>query len=228
MPVATPTFEEEQQYYNKSFVRRGVEMFLQKLALRISILGVADNGSGLIRITTNGAHGLSDNDQVFIDGVLGTTEANGFWKVTNISSNTLDLQSSAYSNAWTGNGGVYDGISWSIQMAASSSSILVNTCIKTIDGSNVAPSSSAKKITSTTETEIASSGATYDRAIHSITVQNNDASSKSGNLRLRNTKSGGSINEIIVPFTLAAGYKLLVGVDGVQWLYQDNGKPYVS
>jgi hypothetical protein len=68
-----------------------------------TIAGAANNGSGLIRIT-NVAHGLSTGNYVKIDGVLGTTEANGEWVVTVINADTFDLQSSTFTNAYTSGG----------------------------------------------------------------------------------------------------------------------------
>jgi hypothetical protein len=72
----------------------------------LSVTATADNGSGLIRITT-AAHGLATNDIVTIHDVGGTTEANGTWKITVISTTTFDLVGSTYANAWTSGGKVF-------------------------------------------------------------------------------------------------------------------------
>lgn len=69
----------------------------------IAITNAVDNGSGLIRITA-ASHGLVDDDVTQISGVLGTTEANGYWQVTRIDANTFDLQGSAFVNAYTSGG----------------------------------------------------------------------------------------------------------------------------
>ncbi len=66
-----------------------------------NISGAADNGSGLIRITANKAHGLITGQIVDIINVGGTTEANGTWTVTKITSTTFDLQGSAFVNPYT-------------------------------------------------------------------------------------------------------------------------------
>jgi len=68
-----------------------------------TITGAADNGAGLIRITSV-AHGLSTNNYAEIVGVLGTVEANNEWKVTNIDADHFDLQASTFTNAYTSGG----------------------------------------------------------------------------------------------------------------------------
>lgn len=92
-------------------------MYIDRATLVAAITNVDNNGSGLIRITST-AHGLSTNDTVFISGVTGTTEANGTWAVTVVSSTQFTLQSSTYANAWTGAGGVYTG--WRLQASLDS------------------------------------------------------------------------------------------------------------
>lgn len=69
-----------------------------------SVSGAADNGVGLIRITTLAAHGLATSDQVVIASVGGTTEANGTWTITVITATTFDLQGSTFANAYTTGG----------------------------------------------------------------------------------------------------------------------------
>lgn len=64
-----------------------------------NVSATANNGSGLIRITTSTAHGYSTGDVVQIVGLVGTIEANGAWLITVINSTTFDLQNSAYVNA---------------------------------------------------------------------------------------------------------------------------------
>jgi hypothetical protein len=71
-----------------------------------SVSATASN-SGVIRVTTSAVHGLATSDIVTIHGVLGTTEANGTWKITVISTTVFDLQDSTYANAWTSGGKVF-------------------------------------------------------------------------------------------------------------------------
>lgn len=73
-----------------------------------SITGAADNGSGRIRVTAT-AHGRSTNDAVVISGVVGTTEANGKWTVTKVDDDTLDLNGSTFTNAYTSGGTITTG-----------------------------------------------------------------------------------------------------------------------
>jgi Tfp pilus tip-associated adhesin PilY1 len=61
-------------------------------------------GSDPIVITTAVPHGLSTGDEVLIEDVQGTTEANGTWTITWLSATTLRLNGSAYSNAYTSGG----------------------------------------------------------------------------------------------------------------------------
>lgn len=67
----------------------------------VAIGGAADNGAGLIRITTSAAHGYDDGDWVRVNGVAGTTEANGFWQIRYVSTTTFDLIGSAFVNTYS-------------------------------------------------------------------------------------------------------------------------------
>lgn len=69
----------------------------------VAVTGAADNGSGLIRITAV-AHGFATGNATKIEGVTGTTEANGHWLVTVITADTFDLQGSAFVNAYVSGG----------------------------------------------------------------------------------------------------------------------------
>ena len=59
-----------------------------------SVSATADNGSGLVRITTSAVHGLSTGDIGTIHDIAGTTEANGTWYVT--VSDTTNFDSLSY------------------------------------------------------------------------------------------------------------------------------------
>ena len=71
----------------------------------VNITGAANNGSGLIRITASG-HGVETGHKVTIASVGGTTEANGTWTATYVSSTTFDLQGTTFANAYTSGGTV--------------------------------------------------------------------------------------------------------------------------
>lgn len=69
-----------------------------------TITNATDNGSGKIRITS-AAHGRVTGDSVHIEGIVGTTEANGDWdSITVIDENTYDLDLSVFANAYVSDG----------------------------------------------------------------------------------------------------------------------------
>lgn len=72
-----------------------------------TVSNVADNGSGLFRITTSAAHALATGDIVNITGIVGATGANGRWTITVVSTTSFDLQASTASGSYTSGGTVY-------------------------------------------------------------------------------------------------------------------------
>lgn len=68
-----------------------------------NVTGAANNGSGLVRITIS-SHGYSNGDYVAIRNVAGTTEANGDWAISGVTTNTFDLVGSSFANAYTSGG----------------------------------------------------------------------------------------------------------------------------
>ena len=91
-------------------------MFIDKATLLATITNV-DNGGSDIRITAP-SHGLTTGDTVFIAGIGGTTEANGTFTVTVLSSSQFTLDSTTFTNNWAGGGGVYSG--WRLQLGLTS------------------------------------------------------------------------------------------------------------
>lgn len=92
-----------EMYTNKAvFFPAGYYKVSSAIASR-AISGTANNGSGLIRLTVS-TTGISTGDNINVVGVGGTTEANHSWFVTVIDGTHLDLQHSAYVNAWTSGG----------------------------------------------------------------------------------------------------------------------------
>ena len=69
-----------------------------------TITGAANNGSGLIRLTVGDTSDLTTGQKKSVTDVLGTTEANGTWTITVISSTTVDLQGSAFANTYVSGG----------------------------------------------------------------------------------------------------------------------------
>lgn len=73
-----------------------------------TITGAAAGGGGVIVISTSAAHAFANDDRITITGVVGTTEANGTWFVTVLSSTTFSLNGSTFVNAYVSGGLAYD------------------------------------------------------------------------------------------------------------------------
>lgn len=73
-----------------------------------SISNAVNNGSGLIRLTVNSTTGMSTGQKIYISDVNGTLEALGVQTITVVgtpgTSTTIDLQGTAFVNAYTGGG----------------------------------------------------------------------------------------------------------------------------
>lgn len=76
--------------------------------ISVSITGCANNGAGLIRVTSSTAHDMATNDVVYVSAVTGTTEANGFWPITVVDATHFDLVGSAFVNAYVSGGTAKD------------------------------------------------------------------------------------------------------------------------
>jgi len=108
----------------------------------------AANSGGLIRITTSEAHNLETNDMVDVFGIVGTTEANGIWIVTVISSTQFDLTQNAESD--TGEASAFVNVYVSggtMQLATASVRVLPNAEWVTITGNNLGGGSSGQRQT---------------------------------------------------------------------------------
>lgn len=75
-----------------------------------SVLGAANNGSGLIRLQTTSTSNLVTGQRITVTGVVGTTEANNSntgavtWTITVIDLTHIDLQGSTFANAYVSGG----------------------------------------------------------------------------------------------------------------------------
>ena len=69
------------------------------------------NAGGLCRVTAT-AHGYNEGDYVSISGVGGATQANGDWKIVNVTANTFDLANSSAPGAFTFAGTVRRYSTW--------------------------------------------------------------------------------------------------------------------
>ena len=69
-----------------------------------NIINIADSGSGLIRITLSTTNGMITNQNVTIQKVEGSVNANGDWQITVIDSTQIDLQESVFSGTYVSGG----------------------------------------------------------------------------------------------------------------------------
>ena len=73
------------------------------------VAGTSSYSGGVIKVTTNSAHGLVTGAYVTIAGINGgTNEANGNWEITYVSSTEFTLNNSVYVNPWVSGGTVND------------------------------------------------------------------------------------------------------------------------
>jgi hypothetical protein len=96
--------------------------------IALSGSALANNGSGLIRVTST-AHGLSTGYRVHVQLVQGVANANGTWYVTVIDANTFDLQNSVFAGTYTASTGSWilaPLFGWDYQFALPSNLIRVN------------------------------------------------------------------------------------------------------
>lgn len=94
----------------------------------LTVTGAADNGAGLIRLTlnelANGPFDIHGQNFIVVQGVVGTTEANGSWHFTIIDATHIDLVGSAFSNAYVSGGaigGSLDALPFSLDSVSLSS-----------------------------------------------------------------------------------------------------------
>jgi len=76
--------------------------------LMATVSGAANNGSGLIRITTSAAHYFSTYDTVVVASVGGVPAADGTWTITVIDATHFDLIGSTFSGTYTSGGTAED------------------------------------------------------------------------------------------------------------------------
>lgn len=234
MPVPAPALDDFIVRQKLFKVRTIQEMFCKKLdsAYLVKEISNTSNSSGLIKITTSGAHGLSTGNKVIVSGVLGTTEANGLSTITVTSTTEFTLDSSTYANAWAGSGGVYNtGSVISIAFDTTSpTAATVDVNIKYIaNGSVMDGEPISLSISSTSTYDIVIPSASYLTAIHSIRIVSNEASSPLTPRVFRRKLASNTITSInLARMSLAAKYYGLIGGDGVLSLYTDAGLPKVS
>jgi len=80
----------------------------QGTATIATISGAAANSSGEIRLTVDSSSSITTGDEWLVQGVEGTTEANGRWILTVVDSTTVDLDNSTFTNTYTSGGTITD------------------------------------------------------------------------------------------------------------------------
>ena len=225
MPGVLPPVGELNQFRKQE--RSIQEMFANALIRRLSILAVSAS-STLIKITTDGVHGLSNGDKVIIDGVSGTVEANGFWTITSTAANEFTLNGSVHTNAHLGGGMVYDGVSYAVACASGPATpgVLVVADVKQIAGGavvDVLPSIKQIISASAVEVEFMRSAISVPQGLALLTVTNNSAGAITFSIKLRSTKAYGNIDQPRVPFSLAAGHSFVLAGNGDRQKYDAAG-----
>jgi hypothetical protein len=76
----------------------------------MTVTGAAAGNSGVIRLSVNSTTAILSGDTVIVQGVTGTTEANGYWIVNVIDATQIELQGSTFANAYLSSGdAIYQG-----------------------------------------------------------------------------------------------------------------------
>jgi hypothetical protein len=93
----------------------------------LTVTGAADNGSGLIRLTlsaiSNAFFAIAGQNFIIVQGMTGTVEANGRWRVNIIDSTHIDLIGSVFVHAYVSGGaigGSLDALGFSLDSIAKS------------------------------------------------------------------------------------------------------------
>lgn len=93
----------------------------------LNITGAANNGAGLIRLTlnavSNASFAIAGQNFIVVYDVLGTTEANGTWRVNIIDATHIDLVGSTFTNAYVSGGhigGSLDALPFSLDSVSKS------------------------------------------------------------------------------------------------------------
>jgi hypothetical protein len=94
----------------------------------LTVTGATNNGSGLIRLTlsaiSNADFQIAGQNFIVVQGVTGTTEANGTWAVNIIDSMHIDLIGSSFVHAYVSGGaigGSLDALTFSLDSVSKSS-----------------------------------------------------------------------------------------------------------
>lgn len=101
----------------------------------LDVVGAANNGAGLIRLTLNATSNsdfsIAGQNFIRVYDVTGTVEANGTWSVNIIDATHIDLIGSAFVHAYTGGGhigGSLDALDFSLDSVAKSATAALSAC----------------------------------------------------------------------------------------------------
>lgn len=75
----------------------------------LTIVGAANNGAGLIRLTVGDTSTFATGQVKVVAGVVGTVEANDSWTITVVDATHIDLQGSAFANTYVSGGTIGGG-----------------------------------------------------------------------------------------------------------------------
>lgn len=115
----------------------------------LAITGCANNGSGLIRVAVSDTSQLVTGNPYTITGVVGTTEANGFWKITVIDATHFDLQGSAFVHAYASGGLLFPNMA--VSNCANNGSGLIRVTIADTTGLETGTTYTINSVVGTTE-----------------------------------------------------------------------------
>ncbi|GAA5200388.1 hypothetical protein GCM10023322_78160 [Rugosimonospora acidiphila] len=102
-----------------------------------TITNAAANPDGKVRLTTAAAHGWETDDRISIQGVAGTTEANGKWGITVVNDTQFDLPEVAFAHVYAGAGTAFrNGAGINIRESASRVVVVGNAIGSLADGVN--------------------------------------------------------------------------------------------
>ena len=103
--VGTASFADNAVTYPKMQKPTGVAKILGSSSIAsMAIVGAANNGVGLIRLTVASTATLTSGTTKVVSGVVGTTEANASWVITVIDGTKVDLVGSTFANAYVSGG----------------------------------------------------------------------------------------------------------------------------
>lgn len=141
------------------------------------VTATASGTGGKVRCTLAN-HGLATGNRVLIDGVLGTTEANGYRTITYVDANNFDLDGTTYANTFTGEGFCYKIQVVKAVLGASSTTFVARFETRLFGSGIVSDSKSIVKAISNTSVEILRSDPSYVTLLDFIKFNHDDSTAR--------------------------------------------------